>query len=69
MIEKFNTLIIGGALANTFLFAQGYNMGKSFVEKYLIKDAIDILRSSNSIMVSSIATFVMYQGYEIIFVV
>ena len=46
MIESFNTLIIGGALANTFLFAQGYNMGKSFVEKYLIKDAIDILDKS-----------------------
>ena len=46
LIESFNTLIIGGALANTFLFAQGYNMGKSFVEKYLIKDAIDILDKS-----------------------
>ena len=46
LIESFNTLIIGGALANTFLFAQGYNLGKSFVEKYLIKDAIDILDKS-----------------------
>ena len=36
LIESFNTLIIGGAMSNTFLFAQGYNLGKSFVEKNLI---------------------------------
>ena len=33
-------------MANTFLFAQGYKIGKSLVEKYLINDAIDILNKS-----------------------
>ena len=46
LIESFNTLIIGGAMANTFLLAQGYDVGKSLVEKYLINDAIDILNKS-----------------------
>ena len=26
-------------MANTFLYAKGYDLGKSFVEKNLIKDA------------------------------
>ena len=46
LIESFNTLIIGGAMANTFLLAQGHDVGKSLVEKYLINDAIDILNKS-----------------------
>ena len=46
LIESFNNLIIGGAMANTFLLAQGYSLGKSFVEKNLIKEAIDILDKS-----------------------
>lgn len=33
LLEKINTLIIGGGMANTFLKAQGYNMGKSLVEE------------------------------------
>ena len=34
-------LVIGGAMANTFLVAQGFNMGKSLYEK----DCIDIAKS------------------------
>ncbi len=37
LIEHFDNIIIGGAMANTFLFAEGYNIGKSLVEKELIK--------------------------------
>jgi phosphoglycerate kinase len=33
LLEKVDTLIIGGGMANTFLKAQGYNMGKSLVEE------------------------------------
>ena len=32
MIEKVNTIIIGGGMANTFLAAQGLNVGKSLTE-------------------------------------
>lgn len=33
LLAKVDTLIIGGGMANTFLRAQGYRMGKSLVEK------------------------------------
>lgn len=32
LMDKVNTLIIGGAMANTFLVAQGHTLGKSLVE-------------------------------------
>jgi len=32
LLSKVDTLIIGGGMANTFLAAQGYNIGKSLVE-------------------------------------
>src|SRR6187402_1109483 len=32
LLDKVNILIIGGAMANTFLLAQGKGVGKSFVE-------------------------------------
>lgn len=33
LLDKVDTLIIGGGMANTFLKAQGHNMGKSLVEE------------------------------------
>lgn len=33
LLSKVDTLIIGGGMANTFLKARGYNMGKSLVEE------------------------------------
>ena len=33
LLDKVDTLIIGGGMANTFLKAQGYNMGKSLLEE------------------------------------
>jgi len=48
LLKKVDTLIIGGGMANTFLSAQGYNIGKSLLEadkvelaKVLIKTARD----------------------------
>ncbi len=44
LLPKVNTLIIGGGMANTFLKAKGYNMGKSLVEEDNVdvaKDALD----------------------------
>ena len=33
LLDKVDTLLIGGGMANTFLAAQGYKMGKSLVEE------------------------------------
>ena len=48
LIEFIDTLIIGGAMANTFLLAQEFNTGKSLVEKDLIIDAKKILEKSSN---------------------
>lgn len=41
LLEKVDAILIGGGMANTFLAAQGYKMGKSLVES----DAIDTAQS------------------------
>jgi phosphoglycerate kinase len=41
LLEKVDTLIIGGGMANTFLAAKGYALGKSLVES----DKIDLAKS------------------------
>ncbi len=43
LLDKANAMILGGAMANTFLLAQGYSVGKSLVERDLVKDARNIL--------------------------
>lgn len=43
LLGKVDDIIIGGAMANTFLLAQGYDVGKSLVEKDLVADALSIL--------------------------
>ncbi len=48
LISKVDVLIIGGAMANTFLAAQGKAVGKSLVEKDLADTARDILASASA---------------------
>lgn len=43
IIEKVDTLILGGAMANTFLYAQGHEMGASMCEKDMKDTALNIL--------------------------
>ncbi len=43
LVDKVDLLIIGGGLANTFLLAQGIDVGKSLSEKDLAPAARDIL--------------------------
>jgi phosphoglycerate kinase len=43
LIQKVNVLIIGGGMANTFLAAQGKDVGKSLCERDLAGTARDIL--------------------------
>ncbi len=39
LVKKVNTLIIGGGIANTFLAAEGYTVGRSLHEPDLIDEA------------------------------
>lgn len=48
LIEKSQFLVIGGAMANTFLSAKGYGIGKSLHEKKLVKTAADIMKRAES---------------------
>jgi phosphoglycerate kinase len=43
MLDKVDVLVIGGAMANTLLFAQGKDVGKSLCEKDLVDTAKGIL--------------------------
>ena len=46
LLTKMDYLVIGGAMANTFLVAQGLNMGKSLYEKDCVDIAKLILKKS-----------------------
>jgi len=46
LIRLSNKIIIGGAMANTFLFAQKINIGQSLIEKDLSLVALSILRKA-----------------------
>jgi phosphoglycerate kinase len=48
LLEKVDTLIIGGAMANTFLAAQGRDVGKSLYERDLIPTARDIMTKAKA---------------------
>ena len=46
LIEKVDCIIIGGAMANTFLFSKGFNVGRSLVEESLKPAALKILNKA-----------------------
>jgi len=50
LIEKLDALAIGGGMANTFLFAQGHEVGASYCEKELAdtaREIMDLARDQN----------------------
>jgi len=49
LLAKVETLIIGGAMANTFLLAQGKTVGKSLCERDLVQTARDIMAKAKSL--------------------
>ncbi len=49
LLTKVETLIIGGAMANTFLVAQGKAVGKSLYESDLVAAARDIMAKAKSL--------------------
>lgn len=46
LLEKVDSLIIGGAMANTFLLAQGVGVGASLVEKDLVDEAKRVMHTA-----------------------
>ncbi|MBM4273441.1 MAG: phosphoglycerate kinase [Deltaproteobacteria bacterium] len=46
LLKHVDKLIVGGAMANTFLKALGYEVGKSLVDDTLLKDAKEIMRTA-----------------------
>ncbi len=47
LVKKVDALVIGGGMANTFLHAQGIDVGKSLCEKDLASTAREILSKAN----------------------
>src|SRR5674476_830400 len=48
LLQKVDALIIGGAMANTFLLAQGKNVGKSLVEAGMLDAARKIMAEAKT---------------------
>ncbi len=46
LVGHLDSLVIGGGMANTFLYAQGYNVGASLCEKDFKDKALDILAAA-----------------------
>ncbi|MCB1783427.1 MAG: phosphoglycerate kinase [Alphaproteobacteria bacterium] len=46
LIEKVDYLVLGGGMANTFLYAKGINMGKSLCEKEMKDEAVRIMEKA-----------------------
>ncbi len=46
LVSRLDTLVIGGGMANTFLFAQGHDVGASLCEKDLKAKALDIMAAA-----------------------
>lgn len=48
LVKKLDILAIGGGMANTFLYAQGYDIGRSLSEKDLKDTALEILETAKT---------------------
>jgi phosphoglycerate kinase len=48
LIEQFTTIVIGGAMANTFLLANKISVGQSLVEENLINEALRIQKKAKN---------------------
>jgi phosphoglycerate kinase len=48
LLDKVDALFIGGGMANTFLFALGYQIGKSLCEKDFCQTALNIIKEAKN---------------------
>lgn len=51
-----DNIIVGGGIANTFLMAQGFNVGNSLVEEDMLEIAEEILKKGNCILPTEVYT-------------
>ncbi|MFV9996092.1 MAG: phosphoglycerate kinase [Francisella endosymbiont of Hyalomma asiaticum] len=51
-LDKVEILIVGGSIANTFLKAEGYNVGNSLYEQDLVAEVRDILTKARTLGVN-----------------
>ncbi|MFC4892040.1 phosphoglycerate kinase [Pseudofrancisella aestuarii] len=49
LLNKVETLIVGGGIANTFIKAEGYSVGKSLYEEELVEEARGILEEAKKL--------------------
>ncbi|MEZ4728833.1 MAG: phosphoglycerate kinase [Caldilineaceae bacterium] len=50
LLQKVDAILIGGGMANTFLAAAGYNMGKSLVEADVLDTATELMQKGAGII-------------------
>ena len=58
-------IIVGGGIANTFLKAAGFNIGKSLVEDSMISIAKEILESGKVVLPKNVVTSSSFEGENI----
>ena len=58
-------IIVGGGIANTFLKAAGFNVGKSLVEDSMISIAKEILESGKVLLPKNVVTSSSFEGEDI----
>lgn len=46
LLEKMDVILIGGGMANTFIHAQGKNIGRSLFEKDLVSEALRLIEKA-----------------------
>jgi phosphoglycerate kinase len=46
LLPRLSAVLVGGAVANTFLAAKGYNVGASLIDKAVLKEAKSLLRQA-----------------------
>ncbi|MBI64769.1 MAG: phosphoglycerate kinase [Candidatus Marinimicrobia bacterium] len=65
-INRTSNILIGGAMAFTFLKAKGYNVGKSLVEEHMISEAENVIKNceNNNIQLSLPVDFVCSKEFS-----
>jgi len=59
--KKAQTIVVGGGMANTFLYALGKNIGKSLCEKDLKETALEILKNVRVILPTDVVVAKKFQ--------
>lgn len=62
--KKVDTLIVGGGIANTFLAAQGYDVGKSLYEPDLIDEADRLLNTKSMATIPMLVDVVVAETFS-----